>query len=468
MKRLYSLYLCLGVAFSTTVFGLDVLPAKTVTPFPCNDVLLNPGKGWVLYGIADWQDPAAMAIGNIGYQRFAWSDLEPTEGHFDWRKVDNALAGWAKAGKQFSFGVMCANSHSKDPYVTPKWVFDAGAKYRLIDMKDVSNPYSGIPGQKAVPDFYDPVFLGKLKNFLLAMGKKFDGDERIAFVDIRSYGNWGEGHMHPFGGKGLTAEEFKHHVQMHLDSFKKTRLCISAEGREHVSVYDWAVQQGVAARRDGICGNSDGHETARAFGYAPGIFEFFGSYTWMKEKGWWDGKGEKGNGHKLVDCVEKGKPSYIGLSHGGKESLKFLEAERPLIEKLANRMGYHFILKEAVFPGNLVSGSGGTVRWTWSNEGVAPIYVPCVVALALLDSRDEPVDICWPEECKPATWIPGKPAIEEAKVAFCKAVPGEYRLAIGLVRSIGENKPIIQLGIKGRTINGWYPLGTVSLVKPKS
>ena len=198
MKIFSSIVIYLCLAFVTMLSGVEAPGTKTIVPKPCGDILLNPGKGWVLYGLADWQDPAAMAIGTIGYKRFAWSEIEPVEGQYDWKK----------AGKQFSFGVMCANSHSKDPYVTPKWVFDAGAKCRMIDMKDVSNPYAGVPGQKAVPDFYDPVFLEKLRNFLSAMGKKFDGDGRIAFIDIRSYGNWGEGHMHPFGGKGLTAEEF--------------------------------------------------------------------------------------------------------------------------------------------------------------------------------------------------------------------------------------------------------------------
>ena len=466
MKIFSSIVIYLCLAFVTMLSGVEAPGTKTIVPKPCGDILLNPGKGWVLYGLADWQDPAAMAIGTIGYKRFAWSEIEPVEGQYDWKKIDDAMAGWAKAGKQFSFGVMCANSHSKDPYVTPKWVFDAGAKCRMIDMKDVSNPYAGVPGQKAVPDFYDPVFLEKLRNFLSAMGKKFDGDGRIAFIDIRSYGNWGEGHMHPFGGKGLTAEEFKHHVQMHLDSFKKTRLCISAEAKAHQSVYDWDVQQGVAARRDGICGNSDGRETARAFGYAPGVFEFFGSYTWMKEKGWWDGKGDKGHGHKLVDCVENGKPSYIGLSHGGKESLRFLEAERPLIEKLANRMGYHFVLKEAAFPEKITSGSSFTARFTWFNEGVAPVYVPCTVALALLDGSDLPVDICWLEACRPSKWMPDKPVIEETKVIFKKHVTGGYRLAVALVEGNGSDRPVIRLGIDGRTVSGWYPLEKVYVSVP--
>jgi hypothetical protein len=437
----------------------------TVTPKPCDTPLINPGKGWVLYGMAEWQDPAAMAIGSIGYRRFAWSDLEPSEGQFNWKPLDDALAGWDKAGKQFAFGVMCANSHSKTPYVTPKWVFDAGAKHRLLNMKDLPNPYAGRPGQKAVPEFYDPIFLKKLRHFLNAMGKRYDGDARIAFIDIRSYGNWGEGHMYPFGGKGLTAEEFKHHVQMHLDAFKKSRLCISAEGKGHVSVYDWAVKQGVAARRDGICGNSDGNETARAFGHAPGVFEFYGAYTWLKEKGWWDGKGDKHHGHKLEDCVENGKPTYIGLSHGGKEALKFLAAERPLIDRLTNRMGYHFVLKEATFPKRIALNTSVTVKLTWMNNGVAPIYIPCAVAVALLDAKDQPVDVCWPEACKPAGWMPAQPTVEDAKLTFAKVKPAEYRLAVGLVRRSGDAKPFIKLGIEGRTQGGWYPLGSIQIAR---
>ena len=449
-------------------------PATSVRPARSSEVLLNPGKGWVLYGMAEWQTPEALAIGAIGYHRFTWSDLEPSEGQFNWKPLEDALAGWDKAGKQFAFGVMCANSHSHTPYVTPKWVFEAGAKCRLIDMKDLPNPYAGIPGLKAVPDFRDPIFLAKLRAFLNAMANRYDGDPRIAFIDIRSYGNWGEGHMWPFGGKELTSAEFKNHVRIHMEAFGKSLLCISAANKDHEDVYDWAAGKGVAVRRDGICANSDGSETMRAFGYAPGIFEFYGSYTWLKEKGWWYDKGDNGHGHKLTDCVENGKPSYIGLSLAGKESFEFLAAERPLIDRLANRMGYHFVLKEAVFPTSLSRGTAATVKMTWANEGVAPIYVPCAVAIALIDARDQPVDICWPmgqtfqpgarqDAGGPGAWLPDKAVTEESEAVFAKAPAGQYRLAIGLVRRSGNEKPWIGLGILGRTEGGWYPLDTVRM-----
>jgi len=453
-----------------TLLALVQLPAMaeepgdaiSVSPQLISSVLLNPGKGWVLYGMASWQDPKALAIGALGYHRFAWSQIEPREGEYAWSVIDDALSGWSALGKTFAFGVMCANSHSGDPYVTPKWVFDAGAACRLIDMKTLANPYAGTPGVKAVPEFNNPVFLAKLAAFLTALGKRYDGDPRIAFIDIRSYGNWGEGHMYPFGGHELTVDEFRHHVQLHLDAFKRTRLCISAEAKAHAAVYDWAVAQGVAARRDGICGNSDGSEVLRAFGHAPGVFEFYGTYTWMKEKGWWDGsKSANGEGHLLLDCVQNGKPSYIGLSQGGAESLAFLAAERPLIDLLANRMGYHVALTRAVVPARLARGQEAHLELTWSNDGVAPIYVPAAVALALYDDAGQLADIAWPEQSHPADWRPDHQTTEAVTLRFPQAPPGTYHLMVGVVAKRGDPLPSIALAIAGRTAGGWYPLSSL-------
>ena len=446
-----------------SVPALDAGAAITVAPAPLAEVLLNPGKGWVLYGMAEWQDPRALAVAGLGYHRFSWAEIEPSEGGYDWKRIDAALAGWDHLGKQFAFGVMCANSHSADPYVTPKWVFDAGAHHRLLDMQSLANPYAGAPGVKAVPDFADAVFLAKLADLLTALGRRYDGDPRIAFIDIRSYGNWGEGHLYPFGGRELTSDEFRRHIQMHLDAFPRTRLCISAANGAHTALYDWAAGRGVAVRRDGICGNSDGSEVLRAFGHAPGVFEFYGTYTWMKDKGWWDGRTVDGGGHRLVDCVETGKPSYIGLSQGGAESLAFLAAERPLIDRLANRMGYHIALTRAVLPARLARGVASAMELTWRNDGVAPIYIPCALAVALLDAGGAPVEVAWPELSHPQSWRADGDSSEALSVVFTAAPPGSYRLAVALVGKRGDARPIVALATAGRTATGWYPLAPVEV-----
>ena len=272
--------------------------------------------------------------------------------------------------------------------------------------------------------------------------------------------------MYPFGMAEIAPEKFIEHMRIHLDAFKKTRLAVSAAldmyHPEWRPVYDWAVEHGMAIRRDGICGNSDGRETTRARGRSPGIFELFGSYEFIKEKGWWDGiQDDRKNGFTLAHCTEIGKPSYIGLAGWHHEAHRFLEAERPLLERLANRMGYHFVLERAAFPSRIVDGAVARLRW--ANRGVAYVYEPCIVALGLLDSADRTAAVCWPSESAPESWTPDETTEEALSLNFGTVAPGDYRLGVALFRHIGDARPAYRLGIEGRLDNGWYALGPASV-----
>ncbi len=473
MGRLRIAALCLPL-----VWGLAVTAAggeTVVHPTPAKGIVLNPGKGWVLYGNAEWHSERLHAVANLGYRRFEWAELEPEEGRYNWQPVDEYLESWAKRGKQAAFGVMCCNSHTRRPggYSTPKWVFDAGAAYRRIDLTKIDRPTTGTPGVKIVPDFDDPIFLEKLKHFLSAMGKRYDGDPRIAFYDVRSYGNWGEGHLWPFGGEPISGDMFRYHIQLHLDAFPHTRLCISCENKSgpHVAVYDWAVKEmHCAARRDGICGNSDGSETLRAFGVAPAVFELFAAYPYLKEVGWWYGRDNSGNknmGYKLEDCVERGKPSYIDLSRGGKTGEQLLDEEPELVRRLANRMGYHFVLETARFMPDLRIGTPIEVRITVANRGVAPIYIPCVPALALLDADGRPVAVHPVPEVDPHRWMPDETTEAVLQGRFDDVPPGRYRLAVGLLADVEAEKPAVRFAVEETTDEGWCLLGTVTLASGK-
>ena len=75
-------------------------------------------------------------------------------------------------------------------YATPEWVQAAGAKgYNFTVGKGVDEN-----GPFWEPDYNDPVFLEKLDHFLGAMARRYDGNPNVAFIDVGSFGVWGEGH----------------------------------------------------------------------------------------------------------------------------------------------------------------------------------------------------------------------------------------------------------------------------------
>lgn len=438
--------------------------ATTITPAPCTNVVINPGKGWVTYGKNPPADAEILSLTGAGYARYSWSDIEPEEGAFRWAPIDDAIAAWSAAGRQFAFGVMCASTHShKDrPFVTPEWVFKAGAKYTEIDLTP-QQPTTGTPGRKIAPVFDDPIFLQKLSKFIAALGARYDGNPAIAFVDVRSYGNWGEGHMHPFKVPDAPPETLKQHLGMHRAAFQKTPLVIPWGSRKFDPIYDEAVANGMGLRRDGICGNSDGSETARCLGRTLAVFEFFGAYQWMKDKGWWEGKPDRnGYGHKLADCVEKGAPSYVGPLTQGADGKLMIREEPDLVRKLSNRMGYHLVLRRAAIPDTLTTRVPSGVQLTWENMGVANILTPTSVSLALVDTAGAIVDTCALPASKPAAWAPGKPVTARDAIRFNKASPGDYRLAIGILRP-NEKCPSIKLAIDTPVANGWHVLAPIQI-----
>lgn len=478
MKRIA----CRGLAVWAAVFGTVVVQGALaappneergmtrVTPETTEELLVNPGRGWVLYGRADGfveQARDALALGSIGYARFHWADLNPAEGKYDWSKVETFLEGWSKLGKRGAFGVMAASSHSRQPFVTPEWVFEAGAACKQTEV--TSNDH-GRKGRKVVPDFDHPVFFAKLEKFLEAFAERYDGDPRIEFIDIRSYGNWGEAHMGHLGGYPMIDDDqFQKHVKLHVDAFEKTQLILplNDDNRHYPDVAKWAVQQGVGVRRDGVIGNSDGSETAIALGKQPAVFEYYGSYERLKGSGMWDGTYNRpGYGHPLAGCVERGKPTYMQFGWwGAKGANTFLENERALMEKLHNRMGYCFHVAEADLPERIRPAKPAKLTLRIANRGVAPIYIDAHPVVALLDGDGKVVARAGVDGLDPAAWAPDKTTEQTGSFTFANVGAGAYRLALGLFTDLDDESPAIAMPLEGRTDDRWHPLATVTVTE---
>ncbi len=416
--------------------------------------LVNPGKGWVVYGGSpNGHAQEALDVCSSAYTRFSWAQLEPEEGKFNWDPVDNALDAWNDAGKQFGFGVMCESFHSGSKYTTPKWVFDAGVP---------SIEYDGwkVKGLVALKQWDNPVFLAKLKNFIEAMGRRYDGDPRISYVDIRSYGQWGEGHLgHLKGSEALSPEGLRTHIQIHLDAFRKTRLLIPWGVKIYDPIYDWAVEKGVGIRRDGVLGNSNGSELVRCKGKVPSFGEWYDSYKRHAMKSGWEyAWGDKLEGRILDDTV-RGAMTWQNLGQYDQGDAFVLE-KRAFIDKLTNMMGYHFLLKEASLPRTVASGSPFEASFRWENKGLAFIFIPCKAVVALLDKDGKVVAKSPAKGCDPAKWAPGVEASETAALKLT-APAGSYRIAVGLFSDPMRKSPDVRLGVEGEMVDGWLILGSL-------
>jgi hypothetical protein len=449
---LYFLILC-----TPTIHAAEI----TVKPVRDDSLLLNPGKGYVQFWEPDinvpykYREPDDKYVKDyisIGYTRLNWSALEPKEGVFDWSIPDRFIAEYAKYGKKVGFGVMSVTTGQREQYVTPKWVFDAGAVPLILD--DGSTPTKT---QVMPMSWADPVFLSKMQAFIAAFGEHYDGNTNIAFIDIRDYGNWGEGHI---GGLHSLDHSLQDKIVLtppdnlqtnyylpYVKAFPHTLLIAVWGGSVYDQVYDWAVSQGVGIRRDGILSqwSKDGSECLRANGHVPAVFEYCDTYENTKRDGYWSQE-------LLMKYVEAGKPSYMHWDR------KIFEENQEFCLNLGNKVGYHFVLEEAELPAAIRPGDPFQLKMKWLNDGVTYLYEPCSVAVDLLDTNDRVVQRQWLAGSNPKGWAPEKKITENVAATFANVRPGVYKFAIGLFLDKQDELPIYKLGIQGRTASGWYVL----------
>lgn len=409
-----------------------------------NDVLLNPGKGLVRYKSIN--DNIYDDLISVGYRRYFWSEIEPEEGKYNWDLIDEAIESYAKVGKKFAFGIYNASSTTDTQYVTPKWVFDNGAEGNLYQLENGST--------QMIPNWLDSKFLEQLNKFIEDLGKRYDGNPNIAYIDIRSYGNWGEQHVIKIGGEEISSEELEDlYINTYKENFKKTLLVNPWGGIRHQKLYEKCIDEGISIRRDGIFKTSNGWECNLAYNKLPTIFEYVNTYYWLKDNGYW-------NPDDLIEYIHKGKPSYIEF-----DDAMYLE-NKELYKQLANMIGYYFKFKEASFTNTINIGEENNIKLSFINEGVAPLYEDCTVYIGLLDENYNLVKK-YKTNIDPHTWMPNEKKIENINIKFDDIEAGSYMISLGLFLNENDEKPTYLLGNAGKTNDNWYVFGNLQINEPE-
>jgi hypothetical protein len=330
---------------SSAPVGAQTPARVAVHPTDDGRALVNPGMGWVLHHFDNSLDnygsrlEAADPLDDFPglstvYLRLAWSYLEPAEGCFDWPLVDTPAQRWIARGKKVA--LRFSASEGARGVGTPLWVKAAGARgYFFEGGKGVVPEAPGLPWE---PDFDDGVFLAKLDRFVAAAAARYDGDPNVAWVDVGSFGIWGEGHTFWSTKRPYSAETVVRHIETWRRHFHRTRLVAIDDFSDHGRGDGWlarALELGLALRDDSIMVEPPplAYKSAplaqRFWPLAPVILESE-HYGPSKKSGNW------GDGRLYEEAMEAYHASYAAIHWWPRE---FLAGNRDLVARMNRRLG---------------------------------------------------------------------------------------------------------------------------------
>ncbi len=439
------------LAFSPLVSAAGESDIVRVQFREVDTLFANPGQGWMSQQRSPRGEPRFPC--SVVYIRFNWADAEPEEGKFNWKVIDDVIAAWKPRGVAVAMRVMTCNAHSSGYYTSPKWLFDAGCKSfeYLVGGDDPTSGGKRVP--RIEPDYADPIYLEKHGAFLKALGDRYDGRSDVEFLDIGSYGVWGEWHtQHP-----APLAVRKQIVDLYLRAFRKTPLVFMSDDAE---VLNYALAHGTGFRRDGV--GSPWHEQnwigskkytgvagmAETWKHAPVVFEWFGDYAYLQSRQW--------SFNAAVEFMLNNHVTLINDNIGRVPS----EAMPPL-EKLARLAGARFVLRELAHERIVKRGTPLNLQMKWANVGVGKLQNPYALRLALLDGTGKPL-LNLDAKTDPRDWLPGEHSLTERVPVPVAMEAGEYSVALALVDPSTQRRPW-RLAIAAPESEGRYEVSKVKV-----
>lgn len=139
--------------------------------------------------------------------RITWRQLQPVDPNtlppdapddrkFDFSAIDDALTKLAGRNMRLTLRVVAYHSCCDTVYpnntniAIPDWVWPAATNYTGPQR------YWWTPGvTQVVPNWNDPNYLNAFAQLLAALGRRYDGDERLSVFEFSGYGDFSENHI---------------------------------------------------------------------------------------------------------------------------------------------------------------------------------------------------------------------------------------------------------------------------------
>src|SRR5579883_2732738 len=172
------------------------------------------------------------------YQRWNWAQIEPSHGNYAWSLIDGEIAAAKARHGRFGMRVMPLCQGCADH------VYQGAQSSIPDDLAAACNPLIGAapgggPEQYVLPDWNSNAYLSRLQELVTAIGARYANEPTFAWMDVSSYGNWGEFHLYPFTQPGgpydnstqrpITDANARLIVQMNAAAFAGKLLVVNSE-----------------------------------------------------------------------------------------------------------------------------------------------------------------------------------------------------------------------------------------------
>ena len=477
----------------------------TVTPNRIGDVLINPGMGLANFHFGWWCNlppvdfTAEECRGRVrdnwpenhpdcgtAYFRWTWADLEPTRGEIDFELVDRTIESANALNETLGFRVMTI---LEGDVGIPGWLQEiTTGEYR-----------DGDGGATYWPDYRDATFQAEHARFVAALADRYDGHPGVDHIDIGSVGCWGEWNtacLTDAGGLidvyapanadeelGI-ADAYAALIDAYTDAFEETPLVMLGfgdEGTLELDVFVHAIRNGAGWRVDcwgdwGFWGDAWSHQEdsypnmieaataaypdfADTWRRAPIQLEVCGTMPDWADFGWTS---------DAPDGLVFRTFEWALDQHASVLNAKWSAIPAPYVDALDDllrRNGYRFVVDSLNHAGALAAGDELTLASTWSNLGVAPMYLRRSLGYRL---RGDDTTVTFTSEQDVRDWMPGAWSVTDTFTLPDDIPSGTYAIELAIVDRAGENPatnplPPLYLGIEGRGSDGWYALSQLTV-----
>ncbi len=375
---------------------------------PFDGPLSNPHKGFTVPTGGAWTFVPEFEYGpygslnnrawdlvsyGSGYQQ--WNKLNPAKGVYDWTELEKLLNALAEHNMTYALRVLPSTpSFIKSDFPpqeeydwTPPFVYEMGAKKILIDLR-------GTEYHAYAPVWDDSIYIWAAKEFAKALAEKYDGDPRIEYIDIRSFGEWGEWHTSHILGSVMPADSvLKDMLDYYASVFKKTQLVLPSNG--FGDVYTHALDLGITKRDDGFIGIPGRPDTLlRAYNAnLPTIAENIAGYkTMLANDDLIPGGTQKWTAERWVDAITTAHLTYYVLDQDNDCGYYFYKDNKALADSMSKVIGYNFTVTQAELLTVTAADTAAenvatsTLNITVKNTGVAPCFFDVYLVAEFVDS----------------------------------------------------------------------------------